>query len=216
MTTYKTECWGETFEITADFALASCHVYGVEGGKQVADFRHSPSAAMRAAIEECAVAGGSDPDDDEVSAEIDAAVDAMVEVGSVEDAEADGFDRIGETDCYVRVKKCSDFDMVTWRIEADEVDDEKVFARLTLRWDMTAQEAIASMAEDGPRDYEIVRSVLDCVWRRDKFDAIYRHDGHLIVTDGLKIVDWDMDEDDAVKYAVEKFDADEDEIRGCF
>ena len=54
MTTYKTKCWGETFVIRADFAQASCQVDGVEGGRQVADFSHSPSAAMWAAIEECA------------------------------------------------------------------------------------------------------------------------------------------------------------------
>jgi len=78
-TTYKTQCWGETFEICADFAQASSHVYGVEGGRQVADFRHSPTAAMRSALEECASMGGDDPADEAVKEEIDAAIESMIE-----------------------------------------------------------------------------------------------------------------------------------------
>jgi hypothetical protein len=87
MSTYKTECWGETFEISADFAQAGSPVYGVEGGRQVADFRHSSRAAMRAALEECAMAGGGDPEDDEISQEIDAAIDAMIVVDHEDDDE---------------------------------------------------------------------------------------------------------------------------------
>lgn len=214
MTKYKTKCWGETFEISGDFAQASSPVHGVDGGRQVADFRHSPAAAMRAALEDCASMGGDDPEDDEIAAEIDAAIDDMIVVGSPEDAEEDGFDRIAVTDCYVRVKKCSDCDIVTWRIGEEEEDDTAVFERLTGRWDMTAQEAIEAMAKDGPRDDEIVRSVLDRVFRGDnKYDAIYRHGGKLIVTNGIDIESWDMDEDEAVEFAVDNWDADEDQVR---
>jgi hypothetical protein len=148
-----------------------------------------------------------------VSEEIDAAIEAMIVVGSPEDAEEDGFDRIGETDCYVRVKRCSAGDIVTWRIGADEVDDDKVFARLTDRWDMTTQEAIEAMAENGPSECDIVRSVLDRVFRSDHYDAIYRHGGKLIVTDGSSVESWDMDEDEAVEFAVDNWDADEDKVR---
>lgn len=75
-TTYTTKIWGDTFEISADFARASCPIKGDLHGRQVADFRHSARAAMRSLLEEIAVMGGDDPEDAED--EIEAALDAMV------------------------------------------------------------------------------------------------------------------------------------------
>lgn len=76
MTTYTTKIWGETYEITADFAQASCPVHGDEHGRQVADFRHSPRAAMESLLREMVEMGGDDPD--ESADEINAALDAMI------------------------------------------------------------------------------------------------------------------------------------------
>jgi len=41
-TTYKTKCWGEEFEVSADWAQASDAVHGCPG-KQVADFHIAQS-----------------------------------------------------------------------------------------------------------------------------------------------------------------------------
>ena len=81
MTTYRCRIWGDDYEISGNFAQASSPVWGPSGGRQVADFRHSAVAAMRALLEETAVASGDDPeDDDDVAAEIESALDRMVEV----------------------------------------------------------------------------------------------------------------------------------------
>ncbi len=79
MTTYKAKIWGDTYEITADFAQASCPVHGDEHGRQVADFRHSPRAAMKSLLREMVEMGGDDPDEDEFADEIEAALDNMTE-----------------------------------------------------------------------------------------------------------------------------------------
>ena len=79
MTTYKTTAWGCDFEISANFAEASCPVIGDDHGRQVADFRHCPQAAMRSQLEECADAEGGDCEDPEAVAEIEKALDAMTE-----------------------------------------------------------------------------------------------------------------------------------------
>lgn len=75
MTNYKTKFCGDTYEITADFAQASCPVHGDYCGRQVADFRHNAYAAMRAQLVYAVEMGGDDPEDFED--EIDAAVEAM-------------------------------------------------------------------------------------------------------------------------------------------
>lgn len=211
--TYKASHCGEVFEISGDFDQASSPVYGVEGGRQVADFRHSPAAAMRAAIEECVTAGGDDPDSEEISAEIDEAVDGMLEVGSEEDAEVDGYSRIGDSDCYVRVEKYSDGDSVTWRIGSEILDDACVFGRLTSDLGMTAQEAVEAMAADGPRGEDVAKNVLELVLAGKYSEGIYRHDGSLVIVGVAKIEKWDCDEDEAVGYAVESWDCDEDTVR---
>jgi hypothetical protein len=58
----------------------------LEGGHQVADFRHSPEAALRRALEQCArhegIAG------DEAEEMIDAAMEDAVEVDEDEEVEA--------------------------------------------------------------------------------------------------------------------------------
>lgn len=80
MTTYKTVYGGETIEVSADFSQAACQVFGVSGGRQVADFRHRPVLAIRAAVEEFAESCGEDLDDEDVQNAITAAVAAMTEV----------------------------------------------------------------------------------------------------------------------------------------
>lgn len=74
-TTYTAKIWGDEYQITADFAQASCPVEGDEHGRQVADFRHSPRAAMESLLREMVEMGGDDPD--ESADEINAALDAM-------------------------------------------------------------------------------------------------------------------------------------------
>ena len=83
-TTYRTECWGEVYEVSADWAQASDSVWGCPG-KQVADFQHYPERAMAHALRQEAMAGGfdlddlTDPENQQAFDEIAAAVDAMVE-----------------------------------------------------------------------------------------------------------------------------------------
>ena len=92
MTTYRTTCWGETHEVSADWAQASSSVDGCDG-RQVADFQHCPERAMRWALMREANAGGfhpeapEDDDDREALAEIVAAVEAMEEVDEDEETE---------------------------------------------------------------------------------------------------------------------------------
>lgn len=64
ITLYKTKWGSDTIEIAADFSQASCQVWGVSGGRQVADFRHDSTLAMRSALEDCALADGLDLDDE--------------------------------------------------------------------------------------------------------------------------------------------------------
>lgn len=65
---------GETYSVSADWAQASSPVDGVDGGRQVADFRHRPELALRQSIEESIRYSGDDPDD--MADEIDAAIEA--------------------------------------------------------------------------------------------------------------------------------------------
>lgn len=76
-------CKGEVYAVAADWSQASCPVmvYGEDGwdneghGRQVADFRHRPRAALESIIREAIEMGGDEPDDDEVEAILDAAVE---------------------------------------------------------------------------------------------------------------------------------------------
>ncbi len=79
MATYKTRIYGDEIEISANFSEASDQIMGdLEGGRQVADFRHSPQAAMREALRQYIVASGDDPD--EYNNVIEDAVSEMTEV----------------------------------------------------------------------------------------------------------------------------------------
>ena len=72
MTTIWTKWGSDIVAVSADWAQAACQVMGDEHGRQVADFRHSPEAALREALEDCASHEGMD--DDEASDAIDAAM----------------------------------------------------------------------------------------------------------------------------------------------
>ena len=78
-TTYTTRIFSDTITITADFTQASSPITGdISGGYQVADFRHSPAAAMRRALEQLVEASGDSIED--YALQIDRAVGKMVEV----------------------------------------------------------------------------------------------------------------------------------------
>jgi len=83
MDTYSVEIWGQTYEMRANFGEATCPIqfrrYEDEGwhgtGKQVADYSHSPAAAMRDYLEGLARESGDDPEEDEdVAANIERAI----------------------------------------------------------------------------------------------------------------------------------------------
>ena len=76
-TTYKVVLWGDVYEITANFANASSSVEGDPHGRQVADFRHSPRAAMESLLREMVSVSGDDPD--EYANAIELALDKMEE-----------------------------------------------------------------------------------------------------------------------------------------
>jgi hypothetical protein len=88
MTTYTVTIWGETVQMAADFAQASCPIQFLDEdgnwigtGKQVADFQHRPEVAMRDALEADAKMSGDDPEEnDDVADEIEAAIEAMTEI----------------------------------------------------------------------------------------------------------------------------------------
>jgi hypothetical protein len=75
-TTYTVEYMGDIYSLTADFAQASCPIEGDEHGRQVADFRHSPRAAMESLLREMVEMGGDEADD--YADEIEAALVKMV------------------------------------------------------------------------------------------------------------------------------------------
>ncbi len=76
-TTIHTKWGDDDIAVSANWAQASDPVEGDAHGRQVADFRHSPEAALRAQLEECACIEGMD---DEADAAIDAAMaDATME-----------------------------------------------------------------------------------------------------------------------------------------
>lgn len=81
MTTYKTTIVGDTYQMRANFAEASCPIqianeYGwLTTPYQVAYFLHRPGLAMRQLLEEYVRDGGDNPD--EFASQIADAVDAM-------------------------------------------------------------------------------------------------------------------------------------------
>ncbi len=82
MTTYTAKIFGDEYQIAADFSQASCPVHGDGHGRQVADFRHSPRAAMESLLRETVEMSGDDPDD--FDDEIDEALDSMTDSDSIE------------------------------------------------------------------------------------------------------------------------------------
>jgi len=79
-TTITTKWGGETINVTADWAQASDQVQGdINGGFQVADFRHRPKAALAKALKQAAHADGLNLDDDETIDAIDSALDSAIE-----------------------------------------------------------------------------------------------------------------------------------------
>ena len=78
-TTISTKWGSDTVSVSADWAQASCPVYGDTRGRQVADFRHRPELAIRAALEDCAASEGMDMDAIATKAMISEAVDAAEE-----------------------------------------------------------------------------------------------------------------------------------------
>ncbi len=77
---YTVKIWGDTYSLRANWAEASSQIERdtedgwMDTGTQVADYRHSPEAAMRAELQQSAVAGGDDILNPNVAAEIDAAL----------------------------------------------------------------------------------------------------------------------------------------------
>jgi len=86
MTTYRTQWGSDSVEIQADFARAECPVHGTNG-RQVADFQHSPTKAMRYALAIAARADGLDPEDEAIDEAIDRAVAEMEEEEEEEEDE---------------------------------------------------------------------------------------------------------------------------------
>lgn len=55
MSTISTKWGSDTISVTANWAEASSQIMGdLDGGHQVADFRHDGRAALRKALEQCA------------------------------------------------------------------------------------------------------------------------------------------------------------------
>ena len=79
MTTYRTKWGSDDVVMLANFAEASCPIDGDQRGRQVADFRHRPEAAMRAILEDEASDEGFDAESPETIEMIDDAVAAMTE-----------------------------------------------------------------------------------------------------------------------------------------
>jgi hypothetical protein len=200
MTTYRTNIWGDTYDVSGDFSQASSPVDGPSGGRQVADFRHSPEAAMREMLEESASSGGDDPE--EYADEIAAAVEAMYVLGSPEHAEDDGFCRIGDTDCYVFEKRSTEDSFYEWRIGDTDADAEEVFRRLMDEHGLTAQEAIDAMEEGGPRGDVVVDDVMEEVYWHDKFQAVYRERAEIAVVN-ISRLRWFDDAAAAAEYCGE-------------
>ena len=83
MTGIGVDPWGEVFAVAANWAEASSPVmvYGKKGwdldghGRQVADFRHSDQAALESVLREVILDGGDEPDDDQIAAILDDAVE---------------------------------------------------------------------------------------------------------------------------------------------
>jgi phytoene/squalene synthetase len=83
MSTISTKWGSDKISVTANWAQASDQIMGdLEGGHQVADFSHSPEAALRRALEQCARHEGIA--DDEAEEMIEAAMEDAVEVSDEE------------------------------------------------------------------------------------------------------------------------------------
>ena len=62
MKTLYAKWGGDTIQVTADWSQAACPITGdLDGGYQVADFRHNPRHALRHALSDCARVEGLHP-----------------------------------------------------------------------------------------------------------------------------------------------------------
>lgn len=67
-TTIYTQWGRDTIAVSADWSQASCAVEGDAHGRQVADFRHNPTEALRVAVMDAAMVDGlSESDADHLS-----------------------------------------------------------------------------------------------------------------------------------------------------
>ena len=73
-TTIHTKWGADDVAVSADWAQASCTVEGDDHGRQVADFRHSPEAALRAQLEDCAIIEGMDDAEAAIAAAMEEAI----------------------------------------------------------------------------------------------------------------------------------------------
>lgn len=69
-TTIHTRWGSDTIAVSADWAQSSCPVEGDAHGRQVADFRHDPTEALRAAVMDAAMADGLSESDADQLAEV--------------------------------------------------------------------------------------------------------------------------------------------------
>jgi hypothetical protein len=77
MSTISTKWGNDKISVTADWSQASDQIMGdLDGGYQVADFCHSPLAALRKALEQCAKI--ENMSDEESEPLIDAALEESV------------------------------------------------------------------------------------------------------------------------------------------
>lgn len=79
--TYTTSLFGDIHTMTADFAQASSNIAhnGMATQYQVADFSHDSDAAFRQLLEAEIEASGDDIEDEDIAAELDDAIDSIVE-----------------------------------------------------------------------------------------------------------------------------------------
>lgn len=148
MTTYRTTCWGDEYEVSADWSQASSPVDGPDGGRQVADYRHSPAAAMRDLLEQVVRFGGDDPEG--VADEIDEAIDGMYALGSDEHDEHDGYDRVADTGAAVRHRRHQEYDETDYRLAGEPCSLGAVVAHLCHEHDYSLAEAIEAIEACGP------------------------------------------------------------------
>lgn len=137
-TTYTASIWEETFELRADWSNAASQIERMTDdgwkatGRQVADFQHSPAAAMRWEIESMVVAGGDAVEDcqDDIDDAIEAAMGEEFEPSKISIFRdgvwsGDGtIDRDGEIECSAVLGDDQDASDETYQMIMDALDEE--------------------------------------------------------------------------------------------